>query len=92
MTNTDAVRLQDRLSREITGGGFFDAFNPTFRLGVPLQHGRVVEGLGWVDGDSLGIDQGPIIAMIENYRTGLVWRHTRNNINIVGSRPMPREV
>jgi hypothetical protein len=53
--------------------GFFDAFNPTFRLGVPLRHGRVIEGLGWVDGDYLGIDQGPIVAMIENYRTGLVW-------------------
>jgi hypothetical protein len=25
----------------------------------------------------LGIDQGPIVAMIENYRTGLVWRWMR---------------
>ena len=63
--------------------GFFDAFNPTFRLGVPLQHGRVIEGLGWVDGDYLGIDQGPIVAMIENYRTGLVWKCMRNNLHIV---------
>ncbi len=34
-------------------------------------------GLGWFDGDYLGIDQGPIVAMIENYRTELVWKTMR---------------
>ena len=29
---------------------------------------------GWVDVDYLGIDEGPIVAMIENYRSDLVWR------------------
>ena len=29
--------------------------------------------------DHLGIDQGPIIAMVENYRTGLIWRVMRTN-------------
>jgi hypothetical protein len=38
--------------------GFFDAFNPT---------------INWFDSDYLGIDQGPIILMIENLRTGFVW-------------------
>ena len=38
--------------------GFVDAFNPTAR---------------WFDNQFLAIDQGPIIVMIENYRTGLVW-------------------
>jgi hypothetical protein len=38
--------------------GFKDAFNPT---------------LGWVATDYLGIDQGPIVLMIENYRNGAVW-------------------
>jgi hypothetical protein len=28
---------------------------------------------GWVATDYLGIDQGPIVLMIENYRTGRVW-------------------
>lgn len=27
----------------------------------------------WVDADNIGIDQGPQIIMIENYRTGLLW-------------------
>jgi len=38
--------------------GFYDAFNP---------------GEGWWASSYLAIDQGPIIIMIENYRTGLCW-------------------
>jgi hypothetical protein len=63
--------------------GFFDAFNPTFRLAVPVHHGRVVPGVGWFDTDYLGIDQGAIVAMIENYRSELVWRTLRKNPYIV---------
>jgi hypothetical protein len=62
--------------------GFFDAFNPSFDFDVPVQHGRRIAGFGWVDSDYLGIDQGPILAMIENYRSGLVWRVTRLNTHI----------
>ena len=28
----------------------------------------------WISTDYLGIDEGPIAAMIENYRTGLCWK------------------
>jgi len=38
--------------------GFYDAFNP---------------GTGWYATSTLAIDQGPIIIMIENYRTGSPW-------------------
>ena len=38
--------------------GFVDAFNPT---------------INWYDTDYLGIDQGPILLMIENLRTALIW-------------------
>ncbi|HEX8040880.1 MAG TPA: glucoamylase family protein [Chryseosolibacter sp.] len=38
--------------------GFYDAFNITE---------------GWTADSYLAIDQGPIIVMIENYRTGLLW-------------------
>lgn len=38
--------------------GFIDAFNLTEK---------------WYASDFLAIDQGPIIVMIENYRTGLIW-------------------
>jgi hypothetical protein len=56
-----------------TEWGFLDSFNPTYEFGGRVQHGRVVPGRGWFDGDYLGIDQGPILLMIENYRTELLW-------------------
>ena len=59
--------------------GFFDAFNRTWAFDVPLRHGRRIPDFGWVAGDYLGIDQGAILAMIENYRSALVWRVMRKN-------------
>ncbi|BDU76050.1 hypothetical protein METESE_10080 [Mesoterricola sediminis] len=53
--------------------GFLDAYNPTFPVGQKTYHGRTVSGLGWFDTDYLGIDQGLILTMIENHRSGLVW-------------------
>ncbi|HEX7113626.1 MAG TPA: glucoamylase family protein [Steroidobacter sp.] len=54
--------------------GFLDSVNPSFTFtNVPLRHGRIIEGIGWVADDYLGIDQGTIVAMIENYRSGLIW-------------------
>jgi hypothetical protein len=63
--------------------GFLDAFNPTLRTTEQLKHGRVDPAEGWFDVDYLGIDEGPIIGMIENYRTGLVWKTMRRNAHIV---------
>lgn len=64
--------------------GFLDAFNPTFTFtDVKLVLGRVTPGVGWFDTDYLGIDQGPIIAMIENYRSDLIWKTMRKNKYIV---------
>lgn len=63
--------------------GFLDALNPTFTLDVPVQHGRVDPEHGWFDTDYLGIDQGPILTMIENHRSGLVWRTMRRNPHLV---------
>jgi hypothetical protein len=81
------VAMRRRYGDDVFGRyGFLDAFNPTLRssAGVArLQHGRIVEGRLWVDGDYLGIDQGPIIAMIENYRTDLVWRMMRRSPYVV---------
>ena len=63
--------------------GFRDAFNPTFTFSSALKHGRLAAQKGWFDVDALGIDQGPILAMIENQRSGLVWRTMRRNPAIV---------
>jgi hypothetical protein len=54
--------------------GFLDAFNATLRdTTIRLRRGTTIQGKGWFDDNYLGIDQGPIVAMIENHRTGLVW-------------------
>jgi hypothetical protein len=64
--------------------GFLDAFNPTLTdRAAPVQYGAVVQGVGWFDTDQLGIDQGPIVAMIENYRSELIWQTMRRNPYVV---------
>lgn len=59
--------------------GFRDAFNPTFPADAEPAKGEVVQGQGWFDNEYLGIDQGPILAMAENYRSGLIWELMREN-------------
>ncbi|HJV94420.1 MAG TPA: glucoamylase family protein, partial [Albitalea sp.] len=60
--------------------GFLDAFNTSFTAtNMTLGGGQVVPGFGWVDTQYVGIDQGPIVAMIENYRSDLIWKTTRKN-------------
>jgi len=63
--------------------GFVDAFNPSYEFedAVP-EKGTVVPGMGWFDSDQLGIDQGPILLMLENYRTGFVWNVFKRNPHI----------
>jgi hypothetical protein len=48
--------------------GFLDSFNLTYP-----QEG------GWFNRDYLGIDQGPILLMAENHRSGFVWDVMRRN-------------
>jgi hypothetical protein len=60
--------------------GFLDSINPSFTYtDVKMQYGQIVGDVGWVATDYLGIDQGPILAMTENYRSGLIWRVMREN-------------
>jgi hypothetical protein len=66
--------------------GFVDAFNPTLRMlrsSQGVTTGHVDPAQGWFDVDYLGIDQGPIVAMIENHRSGLVWKAMRKNPHVV---------
>ena len=48
--------------------GFKCSYNPTFNAGKKK---------GWVAEGYYGLDQGPIVMMIENYRSGLIWRLMR---------------
>jgi hypothetical protein len=63
--------------------GFIDAFNPTFDVAVQPRRGHVVTGVGWFDDDYLGIDQGPIVLMVENHRSGLIWDVMKRNAHLV---------
>jgi hypothetical protein len=63
--------------------GFVDAFNPSFTFtDRPLRTGKVVPDKGWFDTLYLGIDQGPIVLMLENYRSEFVWNVMRKNAYI----------
>ena len=79
------VAMRERYAEPLFGRyGFLDAFNPTLRTPGPrLQHGRIVPGIAWFDTDYLGIDQGPILAMVENWRSGLVWKLMRRDADVV---------
>ena len=65
-----AIEAMQRYPGVYRDYGFADAFNPSFKN-------------GWIDVDYLGIDQGPIIAMIENYRSGLIWEKMKKNPHVV---------
>lgn len=76
--------LRERYGHAIYGRyGFLDSFNPSFDFAdVKLTHGKLVAGLGWVDTDHLGIDQGPIVLMAANHRRDEVWRLMRGNAQL----------
>src|SRR3989338_3508999 len=62
--------------------GFFDAFNQSLDLSEKIMHGRIIPGFGWIITDYVFIDQGPILLMIENYRSDLLWKKMRTNEHI----------
>ena len=63
-----AIRtMKKRYGKQIYGKyGFVDAFNPSYS---PVGSKDF-----WADNTYLGIDQGPILLMIENWRSQLVWQ------------------
>jgi hypothetical protein len=69
-TAANAVNVSDALSEK---GASADS-SATSAPGAPAT-----TDLGWVDPDYVGIDEGPILAMIENYRSDLVWRVMRGD-------------
>jgi hypothetical protein len=78
------VTMRERYGDPLFGRyGFLDAFNPTFRFSTPVPQGKVVPGVGWFDTDYLGIDEGPILAMLANYRNDFVWRFMRKSPYVI---------
>ena len=54
--------------------GFKCSYNPTFTSNKKK---------GWVSEGYYGLDQGPIVMMIENYRSGFIWRLMRSSPYII---------
>ncbi|MES3036029.1 MAG: glucoamylase family protein [Gemmatimonadota bacterium] len=77
------VAMRERYPAIFTQYGFRDAFNPSMAMLPRVAMGRIEPGVGWVARDHLGIDQGPIIAMLENHRSALVWKTMQRNPYIV---------
>jgi len=50
--------------------GFKCSFNPTYTRGA-------ARGVGWIAKGYFGLDQGPIVCMIENHLTGAFWEMMR---------------
>ncbi len=55
--------------------GFIDAFN----LSIQNKDGST----GWYDPDYLGIDEGPILLQLENYRSEIIWSILKKNKYII---------
>ena len=60
----------DRYPQAANEHGLVCSINPTFP-GSPRRSG------GWISSAHFALDQGPVVLMIENYRSGLIWRLMR---------------
>jgi hypothetical protein len=64
-----SIQYFDEAFPEMTSKyGFKCSFNPTF---------STAQSKDWISKGYYGLDQGPIVLMIENYRSGLLWRLMR---------------
>jgi hypothetical protein len=62
------------------GYGYTSSFNPSFPV-RDRETGRDRQrrqGVGWTSPAHYAINQGPIVLMVENYRSGLVWQLMRD--------------
>lgn len=75
--------MREQYGAHILGRYGFFAFNRSFTFGsVKLTHGRVIPGFGWVDSDYLGIEVGPLLAMLGNHDGETVWKAMRGNVHL----------
>jgi hypothetical protein len=56
--------------------GFDASFNPSYPE-------KKVHPNGWISPWQFGLNQGPIILMIENYKTGLIWKTMKKSPHII---------
>ena len=63
--------------RKDFGGRLYDlyGFKDAYNLSITNDLGEQ----GWFDPDYIGIDQGPIVIQIENFKNGFVWELMKKN-------------
>ena len=69
-----------RFPEMVLGGRYASGFNPTLAQGAALAHEPTLlrkNGRAWVSAGHFGLDQGILVLMIENHRTGSLWRSMR---------------
>jgi hypothetical protein len=64
-----------RFPKVLRESRFVGSFNPSLATGEDAPE-------GWVSASCYGLDQGLLVMMIENYRTGLIWQLMRNSPTI----------
>ena len=69
-------RINEKYPEMTSKYGLKCSYNPTFTSGSRKRK-------SWVSDGYYGLDQGPIVMMIENYRSGLVWRLMRQCPSII---------
>ena len=62
--------VRDAYPFVLSADGLLTSFNPSFDSGDGTHR-------GWLSPEHLGLDQGPVALLIENYRSGLLWRLMR---------------
>jgi len=65
-----AIRYFHDIDLKQPSYGFKATFNPTFPVKDKSRY-------GWISPWNFGLNQGPIVLMIENYRTGMLWQLMR---------------
>lgn len=72
-----AIEYFDNLNLRMNNTyGYKGTFNPTFTDGTG-------KAPGWVSSYHYGINQGPVVLMIENYRSGSIWKLMRRSPYLV---------
>ncbi len=61
--------MLDRYPQTVPAGQFASAFNPGL---------ADTDGLPWISPGEFGLDQGLVVMMVENHRSGLVWKLMRD--------------
>ena len=62
--------FRDAYPESLSKDGLLTSFNPSFDTGDGT-------GRGWLSPEHHGLDQGPVALMIENHRSGFIWRLMR---------------